>query len=526
MKEIIKKAQTSIFLYLLMYAVIYIYTLINNTIDMDYWARLLQGNAFWQLGHILKQDPFSYTQTHTWIDHEWGSGVIFSFIQNNFGFDAILYFRALIVFLIFFFVFKIIKLQITENNHIFNILFFFFALFSVPTLLQSGLRCHFFTFLFFTIFLYILEISRKKNNNKPLIFLPVIMLIWCNCHGGFVSGLGLLFLYAAGQFLNKKSFKQYLIALFICAAVMFINPYGFEYIKFILMAVTMPRPFVTEWISPFSHPSITFMLQFKLFYILNIVVLFLTIKKIKLDYTKYIVLFVCAYLSFKYIKNTPFFVITAMSFLYEDLMLFINKFLPEKGLEYTKKEESGLILLLLMFIISITIYIKTPYIYNYLSQQPVKVTDFIAVNKLEGKIVAPFDYGSYLAYKRYPDNLIYMDGRYEEVYYNETKDLLDDFLNVKNEGYKILYDNPELVIIPADALVNDYMQKLDNYKLIYSDEKDILYAHKDTLKENYESTPLSDEVNLKIYLKDYSGLKPNFKYTDEIYINGEKVIFK
>ena len=59
-----------------------------NTIDMDYWARILQGNAFWQLGHILKTDCFSYTPTHIWLDHEWGSSVIFSFLQNNFSFKS------------------------------------------------------------------------------------------------------------------------------------------------------------------------------------------------------------------------------------------------------------------------------------------------------------------------------------------------------------------------------------------------------------------------------------------------------
>ena len=70
-------------------------TLANNTIDPDYWARLLQGNAFWLNGIIMKEDIFSYTKTHHWIDHEWGSSVVFSFIQNNFGFIGILLFGCL-----------------------------------------------------------------------------------------------------------------------------------------------------------------------------------------------------------------------------------------------------------------------------------------------------------------------------------------------------------------------------------------------------------------------------------------------
>ena len=64
----------SAFVFIFMNSVLY------SAIDMDYWARLLQGNAFFELGHILKADIFSYTPTHIWLDHEWGSSIIFSFL--------------------------------------------------------------------------------------------------------------------------------------------------------------------------------------------------------------------------------------------------------------------------------------------------------------------------------------------------------------------------------------------------------------------------------------------------------------
>ena len=87
-----------ILFYILAFIFIYALALLNNTIDMDFWARIIQGNAFWSLGYILKQDPFSYTQTHIWLDHEWGASVIFSFIQNHFGYLGITLFRSLLVF--------------------------------------------------------------------------------------------------------------------------------------------------------------------------------------------------------------------------------------------------------------------------------------------------------------------------------------------------------------------------------------------------------------------------------------------
>ena len=50
-------------------------------------------------------------------------------------------------------------------------------------------------------------------------------------HGGVVAGLGLLAMYTLGEALNKKPFKYYLITTIVCPLVLFINPYGVEFVK-------------------------------------------------------------------------------------------------------------------------------------------------------------------------------------------------------------------------------------------------------------------------------------------------------
>ena len=294
---------------------IYMNSVLNSAIDMDYWARLLQGNAFFELGHILKADIFSYTPTHIWLDHEWGASVIFSFIQNNLGYSYVLLFKSILVFLLFLFIYKTIKLSVKENNLLFDFIYFVVIVFAIPTITQSWLRCHIFTFLFFVISLFILEKVRLTKKYKLLFLLPVVMLFWVNIHGGCVSLLGLLFIYSIGEALNKNEYKYYLLTLLFSIFVMFINPYGIEYVKFIFMASTMPRPFVTEWISPFSHPNRMFLVEFKLLYLINLVILLFSLKNLKRDYTKYLLLIICAYLSFRYVKNTPFFIIVSAIFL-------------------------------------------------------------------------------------------------------------------------------------------------------------------------------------------------------------------
>ena len=57
----------------------------GNQIDYDFWARLIVGKSFFQTGTLFNNDFYSYGTTHKFIDHEWGSSLIFYLIQDNFG---------------------------------------------------------------------------------------------------------------------------------------------------------------------------------------------------------------------------------------------------------------------------------------------------------------------------------------------------------------------------------------------------------------------------------------------------------
>ena len=493
-----KELKYNICFYIYVLLMITIWAFMSNNIDPDFWARILQGDAFWQLGHILKTDVFSYTPTHVWLDHEWGASVLFSFILNHFGYWGIFSARILIVFLIFYFTFKTAKLEIDKGVKLLDVFLFSYSLVSLPTLFSSALRCHFFTFLFFSIFIYILERVRNKGENKLLFILPVLMLIWANAHGGCVAGLGILAIYSLGEALNKKPFKKYIFTLFVCFAVMFINPYGIDYVKFIFMASTMPRPNITEWISPFLSQSGLFT-WFKILYSIFFIVLLFKIKDYKNDFTKYILLFVCAYLSYKYIKNTPFFIITSIIFLYKDICAGHNNyfnFIYGHIKEPAKKQKTqdcvritenilpyGLMPLFFAGSLIVFFMIK-PDLY-YLHEQPVKEVEFLKINDLKGRVLAPLDLGSYIAYKLFPNNLIYMDGRYEEVYFNKEKELLDKFYNAQNDWEEILSEpyKPDYILIPVSAVINDYIP--NNYKAVYGTQWYILYLINDKLKEKY-----------------------------------------
>jgi len=413
--------------------------------DFDLWARLIAGMAVVQTGHVLKYDFLSYTQTHPWYDHEWGSSVVFYVFKALMGHSGLLILQILLVFLTMFFLVKTVKVKYGEDSNYRNILIYFLVLHSFMTTYSSLIRCHSFTFLFFIFELYILEIIRKNNNYKLLFIFPLLFLIWGNMHGGVVAGLGLLAMYTLGEALNRKPFKHYLITTIICPLMLFINPYGIEFVKFLIKATTMPRVHVVEWWSIFTKYNYHLFLTFKFMALFYLIIEFLKVRK-NIDYksadkTKFIVLLVTLFLAVKHVKMMPFFALTGTVYCYQDV---VNAF---KNFNFPKWCMPLLVAFLTFYsvaMLALKDYRPMVDFKNY----PVMEVEFLRVNKLQGKLLTNFGIGSFASYKLYPQNTIYMDGRYEEVYDDDLLDDLDKFYTLKQGGLNLLIKNkPDIIIL-------------------------------------------------------------------------------
>ena len=102
---------------------------VDNNIDVDFWARLVVGKSFFQTGTLFNHDFQSYGTTHQFIDHEWGSSLIFYLTQNYLGDIGLYLLKSVLIFLTIFLIAKIIRLE--KNDAKLHFLFFFFALKSV-----------------------------------------------------------------------------------------------------------------------------------------------------------------------------------------------------------------------------------------------------------------------------------------------------------------------------------------------------------------------------------------------------------
>lgn len=485
--------------YLSLFSLIYMVTFSENLPDYDLWARLAVGSIFFHTGEVLKHDIFSYLPTKViWVDHEWGSGVVFYFLTRYFGEWGIFALKAFIIFAIFLLIIRISKLQTSHTPGIFYFIFLCFAL--LPGI-ASLIRCQIFTYLFFTLWLYLLERIRRGDNKLIWIF-PVSMLLWANLHGGFLAGIGLIIIYAIGELLNKQKTIKYFGMLVLVIPVTLINPYGFELWNFIINASFMPRPYIPEW-----HP-ISLSGPFHLFkgikihilagfFILTLLTLLAGIKlvreKEKYDWTRILLVVVLLYLGVKHQRHTQFFILAISGLFYHhfvDLFIpiqgLIKKYLNDKAYERWKtiRYSFGYIVLASILIYSVPklshSIIVDPQVY------PVGSFEFIKQNNISGNLATTYNWGSYAFWKLYPQCKVLIDGRYEEVYPNDVYDVAMKFSERIGEWQEVLRKyHTDIIVLskrhysPADVLA------LTEWKIVYGDISSVVLLPKTTMQTFY-----------------------------------------
>ena len=464
---------------------------LSTNYDYDFWARIIVGERFVEQGILPYEDFLSYTPTHIWFDHEYGAGIVFYLILKYLKSFGIILFQALMMFAVSF---CITKIQ-TLKKHSFPLSIFSTAFFigCFYFLNDSLIRCQLFSFLFFSIFLYILEKNRKSPT--PLVWgLPFFTIIWNNLHGGVVAGLGIIFIYILGAIIEKKPFKKLFVILVLSVLLLIINPYGIKYLSFLFMAATMTRKYVVEWWSPFNpYHFVNYFLvcAYLLFGLFSI--MYNSFKTKKYEYTKIIAIIITIAEGFLHVKLLSLALITVTALAYNEMFIML---LPLK--KYLTYIEKSLYVVIIVFGITIPLYSPQIPRADY-TKYPLKEVEFLKINNIKGNIVPYFGHGSYVSYKLYPNNLIFMDGRYEEVYNNKEFLTLRDYELAEPNWQDILINyNTEILMPMKTADIYKILLNNNNWVLIYEGNLCGIFVKKENAKKIY----LEPNTNILYYRKN------------------------
>ena len=140
---------------------------------------------------------------------------------------------------------------------------------------------------------------------------------------------------------------------------------------------------------------------------------------------------------------------------------------------------------------------------------PVKEVEFVKINNLKGNILTNFGYGSYVSYKLYPHNLIFMDGRYEEVYDDYMVPALKEFfLGYPNWDFVLKNFPPDVMILEKMYPIYNKLKDSNNWKVVYEGKNfGVFLPRKNADKKfiqpsndinYYKNTLFNTDINFKL----------------------------
>ena len=459
----------------LLLIVLVLYQLSTTVADPDLWGYLAFGKLFWSSVKFPYRDVFSYVPTlNLWVYHEWLTGVFFYPLYQNLGTAGLQIFKYLMVLATFWLVY------LTARKR--GAYFFAFALILVMAIRgwiyfgYSPVRAQVFTYFFFAFTLYLLESARLKNRWGGLWLVILIQVFWCNLHGGFLAGLGLISLYALGEFISGRSFVPYLLTLLLAALSTLINPYGIAYHNYIIRAVSMPRPEIWEWASIKQAYLLGAITWREILHLLSMIIfgLLLMWRNHWKDITASLTLCVTLYLGVLHIRHLVFFYLLIAAY-FPDLMTYYWEDLKSKPRVMGGLRSFGIIgpvvVITMTAVIAFSFLKQSPLSINVPSKPgsglyyPVGAVAYIQEHQLSGKLLTEeFGWGEYLLWNLYPQCKVALDGRYETVYPEEVaKKYFSDFS-------QFLADYPpDMVLIGIRPNLYRLLKSDQQWREVYAD---------------------------------------------------------
>jgi hypothetical protein len=453
--------------------------------DYDLWGYLSFGRIFWEDGYFPYSDVFSYTPTKpVWVYHEWLTGLLFYIIYKYSGAAGLQLLKYIIVLATIYFIY------LTALKRGGSRLFACIALVPAILLISFGyvpVRAQVFTYLFFVLTLYVLEDARKGSRLAILAWLPLFQILWCNFHGGFVAGLGLIVLYALGEGLSGRTYIPILIAGVLAAMATMINPYGLQYWLYTIDALTMPRPEIDEWMSALSAiKQGMFGFPVFVFAIMSFICLVSCILRRRRDYTDIIVTMVVIYIGVRHIRHSVFMGLIFGAYLPVVLSEYWTVLREKKA--WIRHQARCPIAVFIFLLLMIYLYIN-PFrvlmiapsfkIVTSPSNFPIGAVKWIIQNNVKGNILPHFDWGEFLIWHLSPSCRVAMDGRYETVYKDHVHREYFDFLNGR-PGWKIFLQKyqHDMVLIRADTRTHSLMRNDPAWWVAYLDHESVLFMKK------------------------------------------------
>ena len=451
--------------------------------DGDTGYHIRTGGLILQTWQLPSRDPYSFHYPPLpWTAHEWLSEIAMAIIFNSFGLTGVVIFFALLLALTHWLLYQSLRSRFND-----------ILACAVVTLLATATssshwlaRPHVFSLLLTVIWCHCLD-RFQYSNRRTLIYLPFLMLLWVNLHGGFIIGLIVLAIYFGGNVFSAfadgpKSLEHVLKAkglamAFIAAlAACLINPYGAEILWF-PFRVTSDR-FIMDRVTEFLSPNFHEVLPFK--YMLLITIGAFALSRTALNLIEVSLVLLLSYMALYSARHVSLFAIIVAPILLRSLVSILRDF-PDRLFHAYQRRVANLLAIEkngrqylwpsagIILITGLGMAGKIEYGFSE-KKFPVAAVEFIKKEPIAGNMFNNDEFGDYLIFTAWPDYRVFMDGRsdmYGEKYGG-------DYLRVANaqRGWKDVFEKHKItwVLFDTESPLTAALQEQKDWRPIYSDK--------------------------------------------------------
>ncbi|HEV8552410.1 MAG TPA: hypothetical protein VGR65_03345, partial [Casimicrobiaceae bacterium] len=156
--------------------------------DPDYFWHLRTGQLILDIRGLPSHDPFSFTRPDApWVLNAWLFDVVLYAVHSIGGPVGVRLLVAMLTGATFFVVYRSMRAFLNPAPALLIAVVCFSALLSF-----ASPRGQVISYLFYAIYLHLTLGFLHSGDTRRLVWLPPIMILWVNSHGGYVTGLILL----------------------------------------------------------------------------------------------------------------------------------------------------------------------------------------------------------------------------------------------------------------------------------------------------------------------------------------------
>ena len=471
---------------------------------------LRNGQLILQMHSITRVDPFSATMNgQAWYAWEWLYDVLIAAIHHALGLNGVVFYTAAIMAATFVLVFHFAM----RRGGSLSVTLFMLVLSLGASAVHFLARPHVVSWLFTVIWFEVLDsasFAAEPDKARQLFFLPLLMLLWVNLHGGFLLGFALLAVYLVGsgvQYLTTPDRREVVgtwlkrlgLVSVLSLVASFVNPYGYKLHLHIYRYLS--DRFLMDHVNEFQSPDFHGVAQQCFVVMLLVTIAALASARRKLPLTHLLVIVLAAYSGLYASRNLP---VASML-----LTLIVAPLLSETVAKEAENSEiaswlralfsrlhgfsmrmeklelhlEGHVWMVLVFVVGLWACMhggkigSAQLISAYFDdkQFPVEAAAVIAERNIREPIFCPDQWGGYLIYRLYPQTKVLVDDRhdlygsrffkdYERVMFVQTG--WDKLLDEKNVNWLLLQKNSTLATM---------LGQTPGWKLIHGDGTAVLF---------------------------------------------------